>query len=128
MEIDETEEYLGFLRERQAVVQKSLREADEQVGAVRNALRSDGISELSDDDEDTSSNDSMPAVFSDQTIPPTSSYITDVDNSDNGKRGSDSSINSSRSSSRVPFPLSQSAATSPSTNGVKHNCVKDMDS
>lgn len=38
MEINEAEEYLGLLRERQAAVQRRLRQADEQIGVVRDAL------------------------------------------------------------------------------------------
>jgi hypothetical protein len=56
MHINETEEYLGLLRARKALVELRLSEADDQVGIVREILDSDGIPEISlSDDEDSSS-------------------------------------------------------------------------
>lgn len=56
MHINETEEYLGLLRARKALIELRLSEADDQVGTVREILDSDGIPEISlSDDEDSSS-------------------------------------------------------------------------
>ena len=52
MEINEVEEYLGLLREKQAIVQKRLKKADEQIGTMHDALHSDGITGLSSNDGD----------------------------------------------------------------------------
>ena len=43
MEINEVEEYLGLLREKQAAVQRELGETDGQIGVVCDALCTDGI-------------------------------------------------------------------------------------
>lgn len=57
-QINETEEYLGLLREKQAITQMRKAEAEEQVGMVRDVLDQDGIPEISmsdsgsDDDAD----------------------------------------------------------------------------
>ena len=45
MEINEAEGYLGLLREKQAIVQRELKRADEQIGIMCDALHSDGITE-----------------------------------------------------------------------------------
>lgn len=85
MKINETEEYLGVLRGKQVVVEMRMREADEQIGVVRDALRRAGIQELSlFDDEDLSSEGSEQFLFSDQVIPPTSSYKMQDSNSSDG--------------------------------------------
>ena len=86
MEINETEEYLGLLREKQAAVQMKLRQADEQIGLVHGALHSDGISELSSDDE----SDEIKHVTSEDVIPPFLSYLSDIDASDPEEYSTDS--------------------------------------
>jgi len=53
-QIDEMEEYLGLLREKRALIQVRVSEADEQLGMVRDALDSDGIAEISQSDDDSS--------------------------------------------------------------------------
>ena len=88
---------------KQAAVQKKLRKADEQIGTVRNALRSDGIAEFSsDDDEDIISDESEQQTFSDRRqissdviVPPISSYLTDLDNSEHTTGSSAESYKSS---------------------------------
>ena len=73
MHINETEEYLGLLREKKALIELRLAEAHDQVGAVREVLDSDGIPEISlSDDEESSS----------VTSPPTSPKNVGLDSSD----------------------------------------------
>ena len=116
MEINEAEEYLGLLHEKQAAVHRKLRKADEQIGTVCNALRSDGIAEFSsNDNEDIISDESKQRTFldrrqipSDEIVPPISSYLTDLDNSE---RTTDSSAESYKSSAT---PLTDSHANIPS--------------
>ena len=56
MQINEIEEYLGLMREKQADIHLQVAEAEEQVGLVHEVLESDGIPEVSlSDDEDSSS-------------------------------------------------------------------------
>ena len=61
IEINEAEEYLGLLWEKQAAVQRKLRKADEQIGTVCNALSSNGIAEFSSDDNEDIISDSEPS-------------------------------------------------------------------
>lgn len=82
MEINESEEYLGILRKKQASVQTRLREADDQVGVVRNALRAQGVQGFSSCDDEDSSAESTEVSLSDILIPPSSSYRSCRDNSD----------------------------------------------
>lgn len=120
MEINEAEEYLGLLRERQAAVQRRLRQADEQIGVVRDALRSDGIAELSSDDGDGSSDEVQHHVSSEDIIPPFSSYQSDLDLSDpEGDTTSESFDLSCKSSHDTPFTKTHSNVTSPLIGGVK---------
>ena len=86
MEVNETEEYLGLLREKQAAVQMKLRQADEQIGVVHGALCSDGISELSSDDE----SDEIKHVTSEDVIPPFLSYLSNINASDPEEYSTDS--------------------------------------
>ena len=122
MEINEAEEYLGLLWEKQAAVQRKLRKADEQIGTVCNALHSNGIAEFSsDDDEDIISDESEQRTFSDrrkissdEIVPPISSYLTDLDYSE---CTTDSSAESYKSSA-APLMDSHANILSPSI-GVK---------
>lgn len=54
LEITETEEYLGFLRAKKALIEIRVTEADEQIGVVREILDQNRLSEvlLSDDGDD----------------------------------------------------------------------------
>ena len=74
MEISEGEEYLGLLREQQSIVQKRLKKADEQIGIMCDALHSDGITELSSNDEDISTEHTP----SNEILPLTSLWQTHV--------------------------------------------------
>jgi len=80
MHINETEEYLGLLREKKALIELRLAEAHDQVGAVREVLDSDGIPEISlSDDEESSSVTSPPTSV---TSLPTSPKNFELDSSD----------------------------------------------
>ena len=61
MYINETEEYLGILREKKALLHLRLAEADDQIGVVREVLDSDGIPEVSLSDDEDSSSDTFPS-------------------------------------------------------------------
>ena len=91
------------------MVQMKLRQADEQIGVVRGALRSDGISELSSDDE----SDEIKHVTSEDVIPPFLSYLSNIDASDPEEYSTDSFTKSHGS---TPFASNTSP---PSTSGAK---------
>ena len=57
MHINEMEEYLGILWEKKAVIQLTLAVADDQIGAVGEALDRNGIPETSLSDNDDNDND-----------------------------------------------------------------------
>ena len=62
MHINETEEYLGLLREKRAIIQTRVSDVEEKIGIAREVLDSDGIPEISlSDDEDASSSDYPPS-------------------------------------------------------------------
>ena len=99
MEINEMEEYLGLLREKQAAVQMKLRQADEEIGGVWGAFHSDGISELSPSDE----SDEIKHVTSEDVIPPFLSYLSNINDSDPEEYSTDSFAESHKSSGSTPF-------------------------
>ena len=132
LEIDETEEYLGLLRHKQAVVQQRLKNAEEQIGAVRNALCDDGISELSSDEEDNEaeaddltppvpSKDLAPPSSADHLIPPLSSddLTSLVSSDDEAQRANDSSGGSLEASDDAHCPASCTSFTTPSIGEAK---------
>lgn len=74
MEINETEEYLGLLREKMSMIQAQVIGADEQIAMVRGKLDSDGLLENPHSDEEDSTSASSPPRSSDYTCP---EHLTD---------------------------------------------------
>lgn len=119
MEINEAEEYLGLLREKQAAVQRRLKQADDQIGIVRDALRSDGITEQpSEDEEGMYSDESHDHSSSEDDIPPPSS-CPPLHHPQYNQRTSTSSLKTSESSDADPSATLHSILTTPSIGGTK---------
>ena len=74
--INETEEYLGLLREKRAIIQTRVSNAEEKIGMAQEVLDSNGIPEISlSDDEDANSSD----------YPPSSDFMaTETSSADSG--------------------------------------------
>ena len=75
MRINETEEYLGLLCKKMAMIQTQVAEADEQTNQVREVLCSDRIAEDSHSDDDDSTSASSPPRSSDYLCP---EHLTDI--------------------------------------------------
>ena len=132
LEINETKEYLGLLRHKQAVIQWKLKNAEEQIGAVCNALCDDGISELSSDEEDNEaeaddltppvpSKDLAPPSSANHLIPPLSSddLTSLVSSNDEAQWENDSSGGSLEASDDAHCPALCTSFTTPSIGEAK---------